>query len=105
MATNKKTTTETTYTSRGTRDFPKAYMRLRTVLDSLEISALQYCLEDKNAATRRLRAGEIEAWVMPVIRKLQGKLMEPGAIPGDCGDGYHNCGGVCVPYPCPLSSK
>lgn len=100
MATNKKTTTKTT-TSRGTRGFPKAYIRLRTVLDALEINALQYCLEIENPATRKLRAEELVAWLMPVINKIK---LGPGGGGGECGDGYHNCGGVCVPYQCPESS-
>lgn len=105
MATNRKTGTETTYTSRDTGSFPKAYIRLRTVLDALEINALQYCLEDKRTATRKCRAEEIETWVMPVVQMIQRKMMEDnGEIAAGCQDGYHNCGGVCVPYQCPLSS-
>ena len=97
--------TETTYTSGGTGSFPKAYMRLRTVLDALEINALQYCLEEKGTETRKLRAEEIEAWLKPVVKKIQRKLLGPGGeLPGGCQDGYHNCGGVCVPYQCPMSS-
>jgi hypothetical protein len=105
MATNRKTTKETTYSSKDTGNFPKAYMRLRTVLDALEINALQYCLEDKRARARKFRAEEIETWVMPVIQMIQRKMSGDDAeIAGGCQDGYHNCGGVCVPYHCPMSS-
>lgn len=104
MAVYKKTTTEKTTTSGGSDSFPKAYMRLRTVLDALQINALRYCLEDTKAAERKRRAAEIEAWIMPVIEKLTNEMIAPGN-PGDCGDGYHNCGGVCVPYQCPLTSR
>ena len=99
--TDEKTTAET-YPSNGTGNFPEAYMRLRTVLDALEINALQYCLENKSTETREQRAMEIEAWVMPVIEKINRKMIAPpGGGGGGCHDGYHNCGGVCVPYQCP----
>jgi len=102
METNEIYTTETT-TSGGTEgDFPKAYTRLRTVLDALQINALRYCLDEPSAATRKKRAAEIEAWIMPVIKDIKDRLKLLG---GDCGDGYSNCGGVCVPYRCPESSE
>ena len=102
METNEIYTTETT-TSGGTEgDFPIAFMRLRTVLDALQINAVRYCLNEPSAATRKKRAAEIEAWIMPVIKEINNRLKEVGG--GDCGDGYSNCGGVCVPYRCPESS-
>ena len=100
MTINKKTTKKPA-APRSSNDFPKAYMRLRTVLDALELNALQYCLEDENAATRKVRAAEIETWLMPVIERLTNKELAGGGVRGDCEEGYHNCGGVCVPYRCP----
>jgi hypothetical protein len=101
METKRKPTTKVPPKTKG---FPDAYIRLRTVLDALELNALQYCLEDECPATRKLRAEEIEAWVKPVIKKIMRKVAAPGEGAG-CQDGYHNCGGVCVPYQCPESSQ
>jgi hypothetical protein len=81
--------------------FREYYIRLRTVLDGLEATALRYCLEDKKAAARIGRAAELERLLMPVVQeiaRLSGH--EPSAI-GGCGDGYMLCNGVCVPYVCP----
>ncbi len=75
----------------GTGGFPEAYIRLRTVLDALEISALRYVLEGKNAATREELAAKAIKVLMHTNEQLSG---------GICGDGLHNCGGCCVPYPC-----
>ena len=103
MAGDKKTTTKTT-AARASDDFPKVYMRLRTVLDGLEINALRYCLNETKRSIRKQRAKEIEALLMPIIEKIEG-LAVPGENRGGCGDGYQNCGGVCVPYQCPASSE
>ena len=81
-------------------DFPKAYIRLRTVLDGLEISALRFCLDDNSLAKKLKRMSEIEGILMPIIKKLQRKTIAPDH-PGVCGEGLYNCGGVCVPYQCP----
>lgn len=82
-----------------TTDFPNVYMRLRTVLDGLEIGALQYCLRDDNVKERIKRAEEIIELLIPVIDEIRDKTM----LPTVCADGYYNCGGVCVPYQCPAS--
>jgi len=105
-------------------DFCKAYIRLRTVLDALEMNALNYVLEDK--ATRNNRATQIEALVKSCYdqiakhrdyeKKLREDEMNKLKSESDvhsyqdtpempCPDGYQNCGGVCVPYNCPLSSE
>ena len=102
MAERRKTD-DRTYRSTTKRapDFPKAYVRLRTVLDGLQISVLRYCLEEENAKIRIKRMTEIEKTVLPMIRAIQDKLaLAPG--PG-CPDGYFDCGGICVPYQCPGS--
>jgi len=98
MATSKKSTTGTK-TEKTLADFPKVYMRLRTVLDSLEIGTLQYCLQEKNVQKRIKRAEEIEKLIMPIIQKLQEG--DNPMLPKACAEGYWNCGGVCVPYQCP----
>jgi hypothetical protein len=82
-------------------DFPPAYVRLRTVLDGLQISALRYCLEEKSVQKRLKRISELEAILLPVIRSMQDKLILPPSA--GCPEGYFDCGGVCVPYQCPIS--
>ncbi len=94
---NKENITDKMTRAKGSGNLPKAYIRLRTVLDALEISALRYCLIDADAAETIKRAKEIEALLMPIITKFQTK-MQPR--PGNCPDGYFNCGGCCVCYPC-----
>lgn len=94
MATSKKSTAKPAI---NPDDFPKVYMRLRTVLDALEIGALNRCLQEETAELRIKRAGEIEKLLLPVIKKLKDKTIQPYG----CAEGYCNCGGVCVPYQCP----
>ncbi len=74
-------------------------MRFRTTLDALEITALRYCLKDKNAAKRIARAEELEHVLMPIITEYQNKMNMDLQV--DCPDGFNNCGGCCVPYDCP----
>jgi hypothetical protein len=80
-------------------DFPKAYIRLRTVLDALEVGIIQRCLREESASERVKRAEEMEAWLIPIIDKLKIKTSKPPYT--SCAEGYYNCGGVCVPYQCP----
>jgi hypothetical protein len=92
-------------TYKSTDDFSKAYMRLRTVLDGMQISALRYCLEAGSTRSKIKRIAEIEKELLPMIRGIQDRLtMAPGGG-GGCPDGYFDCGGVCVPYQCPKDSK
>ena len=94
-----KKTTKTT-AGKGSNGFPEAYMRLRTVLDGLEISALRYCLKDADATKRIRRAKKIEAKLMPIIQEFQNSS---AATPPECPDGFYDCGGCCLPYQCPFS--
>jgi|APDOM4702015191_1054821.scaffolds.fasta_scaffold00820_5 hypothetical protein len=90
--------TDSEYTSEsGETSFADDYMRLRTVLDGLEITALRYCLEDESTRVRKDRAAQIVAELMPIIDDFQRRVTAGGG----CGLGYFNCGGVCVPYKCP----
>lgn len=82
------------YTSKGTDGFPEAYIRLRTVLDALEIKALRYVLKGENAAARIERAAKIEPVLRHCIEQIEG--IEIG-----CDPGFKMCDGVCVPYDCP----
>ena len=85
---------------KGSGNFPKTYIQLRTVLDGLEITALRYCLKDKDEAGRIERAEEIIRDLMPIIEKYQNRMQEGGGS-GECPEGFVNCNGCCVPYPCP----
>lgn len=86
---------------KGSNDFPKTYIRLRTVLDGLEITALRYCLKDKDEAERIKRAEEIITALMPIIEKYQNTPQTGENGGGECPEGFFQCGGCCVPYPCP----
>ena len=87
-------------------DFPKHYARLRTVLDALEIFALRHCLDGTTTDERIQLADAIEADLTPYIRKYGGTPQKGSAgSEGECGEGYFNCGGICVPYQCVADSN
>lgn len=97
---NKKASDKKADSSAGAaNDFPKVYMRLRTVLDALEIGALQYVLKEASEEDRIKRAEDVEGWLLDTIARLKKKTSKPPYT--SCADGYYNCGGVCVPYQCP----
>jgi hypothetical protein len=89
--------------------FEKTYIRLRTVLDALEVHALRYCLELATPAERKARAEAIITELMPLVAKYGGVPTVSGGEQqstmslsvGSCSPGYSNCNGVCVPYQCP----
>ncbi len=91
--------TKETYTSRDTDGFPEAYIRLRTLLDALEIKALRYVLKGENAAARIELAKKIEPLLRHCIEHIEGQ-----PIIG-CDDGFKMCAGVCVPYECPWNDN
>ncbi len=75
-----------------------AYVRLRTVLDSLEIGSIRYFLAAPTSGGKQKRLEKLQKELMPIIEWLwNGK--RDGVI--DCPCGYTNCHGVCVPYGCP----
>jgi hypothetical protein len=112
MSTNVKGTG--TQAAKPGSDYMQRYIRLRTILDSLESTGLRYCLAGESENERIKRAKKIEALVMPVIKEIA-KLSAPKpkkskksanivafSNPGQvCPEGYCNCNGVCVPYDCP----
>jgi hypothetical protein len=73
------------------------YVRLRTILDSLEIGAIRYYRDGKDEAEKRERLAGLEAELLPVIRRLYPVKV---GIAGGCPSGYISCDGVCVPYSC-----
>lgn len=78
-----------------TNNFTESYMRLRTLLDSLTVNTLRYCLDGEDPQVKIDRVNSIEGDLLNLIQKVGG---EPGE--GGCDPGYFNCGGVCVPYAC-----
>ena len=82
-------------------DFRKHYIRLRTVIDSLESTALRYCLKDTDPKVRVERAKVLERIIMPAVKEIAAISEEPSSALGPCGEGYCLCDGVCVPYVCP----
>ncbi|HBB94563.1 MAG TPA: hypothetical protein DC054_04170 [Blastocatellia bacterium] len=78
------------------------YAQLRTILDSLEIGALRYYLNPTDPKVRSERLEYLTKQLMPIVNKIWGtgptKKKKKGLI--DCPDGYHDCNGCCVPYPC-----
>ena len=72
------------------------YVRLRTILDSLQDGAVRYYLEVQDSLEGHKRFEELESRLMPIIKWLWG-----GADEVNCPPGYRNCNEVCVPYSCP----
>jgi hypothetical protein len=99
MATKAKKSTPTvkrkTDQKRGSND--AAYTRLRTILDSLEIGAIRYFANAPTAGEKQKRTDEMTDAMMPIIQFL---WSQPGGVI-ECPEGYTDCNGVCVPYPCP----
>lgn len=103
MATKAKKTvrpkrgTQTSYTS----SYNPAYVRLRTIIDSLEIGAIRYFLDAPTTPQKEERLEELQGVLLPIIQWLWGDA--PATI--ECPEGYTDCNGVCVPYPCPNLPK
>ncbi len=93
-----------TNTPEGTDGFPKAYIRLRTVLDALEMNSLYYVLKPtkQDNKLRIARAKEATALLEECYKQIHG-LIPKGELQS-CPPGYHDCDGMCVPYNCPLIS-
>ena len=72
----------------------EAYVRLRTLLDSLECGSIRYLLRQSEGRGGRL--DELSHRLMPIIDWVWEKAPEI-----ECPEGYVDCQGVCVPYPCP----
>jgi hypothetical protein len=79
---------------------PNQYVRLRTILDSLEDGSIRYYLEFQDSPEGNKRFEEIESRLMPIVRWLWG-----GGEELNCPPGYSNCDGVCVPYVCPSNPE
>ena len=97
MATTRKKTSRPSSRSRrmSSSDSRKSYIRLRTLLDALEIGAVRYYMEGESVADRNRRAEELEEQIRPMLAQFNEHLSQ------GCPPGLFNCGGCCLPYPCP----
>ena len=84
----------------------RIFILLRTRLDDIEISALQYCMLAKDDNELQARFEEIN----PMLREINHKIpcmqlddMALMAAAASCGPGKFLCAatGECLPYPCP----
>lgn len=75
------------------------YVRLRTILDSLEDGCLRYYLSHQGSRTGTERFNTLRESLMPIIELVW------GADEIICPPGYFNCDGVCVPYECPKGTE
>ena len=83
-------------------DLP-SYVRLRTILDSLELGAIKYMLKEPGG--RGGRYDELTNKLQPIVEWVWKKVGGgEGMLVIDCPEGYIDCHGVCVPYPCPDSN-
>jgi hypothetical protein len=81
-------------------DFLKKYTELRTVLDSLDVSALQYCLKPKTNKERIRKINAVIKDLRPLVKKYGGAPLTSDSN-NECEPGLCYCYGVCVPYQCP----
>jgi hypothetical protein len=82
----------------ASRDYRKSYVRLRTLLDALEYTAMSYYMDGESTAEKIYRAEEIERLVRPVLMEFSRNFAQ------GCPPGFFNCGGCCVPYRCPSTT-
>jgi hypothetical protein len=80
---------------------PDAYVRLRTMLDSLEFGAIRYYLMGSGASGKEHRYIELDKRLMPLVKWLWEGGAKPDRPDVECPAGYIDCYGCCVPYPCP----
>jgi hypothetical protein len=71
------------------------YVRLRTLLDSVEIGSIRYYLDGTDPWEKNKHFEALEPLLMNVIN-----LVFQGPKKITCPPGYSNCNGVCVPYQC-----
>ena len=73
----------------------KQYAELRTILDSLEIGALRYYLNAPDPGQQEANFQYLKKQTRPILDHIW-----KGPKDVDCPEGYHDCGGCCVPYDC-----
>src|ERR1051325_3616860 len=80
-------TTQRRRTASG--DYRPSYVRLRTLLDALEIASVCYYMEGDTAAEKNIRAEEIERLIRPILIQFNRGFAQ------GCPPGFYNCGGCC----------
>ena len=100
------------------KDFASKYIRLRTIIDAIEIGSLRYVLTATSPEERIKREEKLIAKLQPIAERIShwiesgqskaaasAKSIGAAADADDpCPDGYSLCHGICVPYPCPPES-
>lgn len=100
QSTSKSNQTKATLQSGGVESDP-GYIRLRTITDSLEFGAIRYYLSASTPEEKAARLAKLEGQLMPIVDSLWNGTGEMSVMDIECPDGYVNCHGCCVPYPCP----
>lgn len=104
---SKKASKASKSTATGGND---GYIRLRTMIDSLECGSIRYYLQGATPEERRARLKQLESDLMPIVdwlwhqtgpTKRAARVVTFAADDVGCPEGYVNCHGCCVPYPCP----
>ncbi|MFI5175814.1 MAG: hypothetical protein ACHQKY_13210 [Terriglobia bacterium] len=82
--------------------------KIREALDSLVCMSLNLYLKEGNPAKRAEKAKKIIKAVgdlsilyhneTPIMPRVMSAITPARQ---DCPEGYYNCGGYCLPYPCP----
>lgn len=107
-----KNNTPNSPADKASKEYLIQYVRLRTVLDSLESMSLRYSLSGSSESERIKRFKKIERILKPALKEINdltvpkpkksAKTMAASAgSPGNCPPGYCDCNGFCVPYDCP----
>ena len=93
---------------KASEEYLNQYIRLRTVLDSLESISLYYSLSGKSEGEKIKRFKKLERILKPALKEItelaapkpkktaRMVAMDDGNNNG-CPPGYCNCNGVCVP--------
>ena len=101
------------------KDFAAKYIRLRTIIDAIEIGSLRYVLTATSPEERIKREEKLIAKLQPLAKRIShwieadestaktsARSASDVARGADdpCPDGYYLCHGMCLPYPCPPDS-
>ena len=97
---------------KASEEYLTQYVRLRTVLDSLESMSLRYSLSGSSESERIKRFKKLERILKPALKEINEltvpkpkktakMIVAPADSNNNCPPGYCNCNGVCVPYDCP----